>query len=129
LAAAAAVVVVIVVVVAADAEADATSRAAIVLTQPAHGAAGWVFFSQRPNWSADERCRTAGWREPGACDETISSRKGRHVSKDQNSYAKRQREMNKKRKAEDKRVRRQKRKEQGSVPDAPDVADPSASRQ
>ncbi len=36
------------------------------------------------------------------------------MGKDQNTYAKRQREMNKKRKAEDKRTRRQKRKEQGS---------------
>ena len=46
----------------------------------------------------------------------VISRKGQHVGKDQNTYAKRQREMNKKRKAEDKRVRRQKRKEEG-IPD------------
>jgi sRNA-binding protein len=37
------------------------------------------------------------------------------VSKVQNTYAKRQREMNKKRKAEDKRARREKRKEQARV--------------
>ena len=37
------------------------------------------------------------------------------MSKDQNTYAKRQREMNKKRKAEDKRARRKKRKEQAQV--------------
>jgi hypothetical protein len=45
------------------------------------------------------------------------------VGKDQNTYAKRQREMNKKRKAEDKRVRRQKRKENGIPIDAPEADD------
>lgn len=50
------------------------------------------------------------------------------MGKDQNTYAKRQREMNKKRKAEDKRVRRQKRKENGIPVDAleaDDSQDPS----
>jgi len=36
------------------------------------------------------------------------------MARDQNTYAKRWREMNKKRKAEEKRARRQRRKEQGS---------------
>jgi hypothetical protein len=49
------------------------------------------------------------------------------VGKDQNTYAKRQREMNKKRKAEDKRVRRQKRKENGIPMDAPEADDDSQS--
>jgi hypothetical protein len=49
------------------------------------------------------------------------------VGKDQNTYAKRQREMNKKRKAEDKRVRRQKRKENGIPIDAPEAGDGSLS--
>jgi len=49
------------------------------------------------------------------------------VGKDQNTYAKRQREMNKKRKAEDKRVRRQKRKENGIPIDAPESDDDSQS--
>ncbi len=45
------------------------------------------------------------------------------MGRDQNTYAKRQREMNKKRKAEDKRTRRQRRKEQGQFrsADAPDL--------
>jgi hypothetical protein len=47
------------------------------------------------------------------------------VGKDQNTYAKRQREMNKKRKAEDKRARRQKRKEQAHSTGEQDVADRS----
>ena len=38
------------------------------------------------------------------------------MAKDQNTFAKRLREMNKKRKAEDKRERRRKRKEQASEP-------------
>ena len=46
------------------------------------------------------------------------------MGKDQNTYAKRQREMNKKRKAEDKRVRRQKRKEQGPAVYPPEAGDP-----
>ena len=54
----------------------------------------------------------------------VISRKGQHVGKDQNTYAKRQREMSKRRKAEDKRVRRQKRKEQGPAVDTPESSDP-----
>jgi hypothetical protein len=45
------------------------------------------------------------------------------MAKNQNTYAKRQREMNKKRKAEDKRVRRLKKKEQPSVPVEPNVTE------
>jgi hypothetical protein len=45
------------------------------------------------------------------------------MGKDQNTYAKRQREMNKRRKAEDKRARRKKRKEQGPVVAEPSEAD------
>jgi len=49
------------------------------------------------------------------------------MGKDQNTYAKRQREMNKKRKAEDKRNRRQKRKEEGGQFDSatPDLNTPA----
>ena len=45
------------------------------------------------------------------------------MAKDQNSYAKRQREINKKRKAEEKRERRRKTKEQVDAPVEPDLAD------
>jgi hypothetical protein len=45
------------------------------------------------------------------------------MSKDQNSFAKRQREIAKKRKAEEKRERRRKRKEQASATIEPNVAD------
>jgi len=45
------------------------------------------------------------------------------VGKPQNTYAKRQREMNKKRKAEDKRIRRRKRKEQAPSAVEPQTAD------
>lgn len=46
------------------------------------------------------------------------------MGKDQNTYAKRQREMNKKRKAEDKRVRRLKRKEQAHSTSEQNAVDP-----
>ena len=45
------------------------------------------------------------------------------MGKDQNTYAKRQREMNKKRKAEDKRARRQRRKDQPPLAVEPQEAD------
>jgi hypothetical protein len=45
------------------------------------------------------------------------------MAKDQNTFAKRQREMQKKRKAEEKRARRQKKKEQAKEIAAPDVGD------
>jgi hypothetical protein len=48
------------------------------------------------------------------------------MGKDQNTYAKRQREMNKKRKAEDKRARRQKRREQAHNAVVTHVADRAA---
>ena len=119
----------VVVVAAADAGAGATSRAALVVTQPAQ-----VRLAVSFSFAAGEPVRRRavqdrGPAQPGACGETVCSTKGQHVAKDQNTYAKRQREMNKKRKAEDKRVRRQKRKEQGSAPDAADIADPSVPRQ
>ncbi len=51
------------------------------------------------------------------------------MSKDQNTYLKRQREMEKKRKAEEKRARRRKKKEEASGASEPDVADPSATEE
>lgn len=45
------------------------------------------------------------------------------MGRDQNTYAKRQREMTRKRKAEDKRVRRQRRKEQAHSAVAPDATE------
>ncbi len=45
------------------------------------------------------------------------------MAKDQNSFAKRQREIAKKRKAEEKRERRRKKKEQADAPIEPDLAD------
>ena len=53
------------------------------------------------------------------------------MARDQNTYAKRQREMNKKRKAEDKRARRRKRKEQEQFDFAagPNIVAPAASEQ
>ena len=46
------------------------------------------------------------------------------MSKDQNTYLKRQREMEKKRKAEEKRARRLKKKEEASGASEPDIANP-----
>lgn len=52
------------------------------------------------------------------------------MSRDQNTYLKRQREMEKKRKAEDKRARRQKKKEEATDnPSDPDVVDPLATEE
>ena len=51
------------------------------------------------------------------------------MSKDQNTFLKRQREMEKKRKAEEKRARRQRKKEEASGASEPDVADPSATEE
>ena len=48
------------------------------------------------------------------------------MAKDQNSYAKRQREIKKKRKAEEKRERRRKTKEQTDAPVEPNLADQPA---
>lgn len=45
------------------------------------------------------------------------------MAKDQNTYAKRQREMKKKRKAEEKRERRRKKKEELDAPVEPDLDD------
>jgi hypothetical protein len=63
--------------------------------------------------------------------EILIRRKGRRMARDQNTYAKRQREMNKKRKAEDKRARRRKRKEQEQFDFAagPNIVAPAASEQ
>ena len=43
------------------------------------------------------------------------------MAKDQNTYAKRQRELKKKQKAEDKRERRRRKKEQTDAPAEPDL--------
>ena len=51
------------------------------------------------------------------------------MSKDQNTYLKRQREMEKKRKAEEKRARRQKKKEEANGASEPDIANPSATEE
>ncbi len=51
------------------------------------------------------------------------------MSKDQNTYLKRQREMEKKRKAEEKRARRQKKKEEANGASEPDIANPSATKE
>ena len=51
------------------------------------------------------------------------------MSKDQNTYLKRQREIEKKRKAEEKRVRRQKKKEKANGASEPDIANPSATEE
>jgi hypothetical protein len=48
------------------------------------------------------------------------------MGKDQNTFLKRQREMEKRRKADEKRVRRQKRKEEAGAPGEPVVAGASA---
>ncbi|MBC8872509.1 MAG: hypothetical protein H8E44_24005 [Planctomycetes bacterium] len=48
------------------------------------------------------------------------------MAKDQNSYAKRQRELVKKRKAEEKRERRRKKKEQANAPIEPNLDDQPA---
>jgi len=48
------------------------------------------------------------------------------MAKDQNTFLKRQREMEKKRKADDKRARRQKKKDGVDDTSEPDIADPSA---
>lgn len=45
------------------------------------------------------------------------------MAKDQNTFAKRQREMQKKRKAEEKRERRRKKKEQANIDAEQDAAD------
>jgi len=47
------------------------------------------------------------------------------MSKDQNTFLKRQREMEKKRKAEEKRARRRKKKEAANADSEPDIANPS----
>ena len=47
------------------------------------------------------------------------------MAKDQNTFLKRQREMEKRRKADEKRLRRQKRKEEASGPGEPAIATPS----
>jgi hypothetical protein len=46
------------------------------------------------------------------------------MSKDRNTYLKRQREMEKRQKADEKRLRRQKKKEEANGPGEPDVANP-----
>jgi len=54
------------------------------------------------------------------------------MSKDQNTYLKRQREMEKKRKAEEKRARRRRKKEEASGASGasePDIANPSATEE
>ena len=51
------------------------------------------------------------------------------MAKDQNTYLKRQREMEKKRKAEEKRVRRLRKKEEVNGADEPDIANPSATEE
>jgi len=51
------------------------------------------------------------------------------MSKDKNTYLKRQREMDKKRKAEEKRARRQKKKEEASGTGEPDNTNPSATEE
>jgi len=51
------------------------------------------------------------------------------MSKDQNTFLKRQREMEKKRKAEEKRARRRKKKEAASADNESDIASPSDAEQ
>jgi hypothetical protein len=59
-----------------------------------------------------------------ARDHSIQDEKrGWFMSKDQNSFAKRQREMAKKRKAEEKRERRRKKKEQARASAGPSLVD------
>ncbi|HYW80976.1 MAG TPA: hypothetical protein VE890_15455 [Thermoguttaceae bacterium] len=45
------------------------------------------------------------------------------MAKDQNTFLKRQREMEKKRKADDKRARRQKKKDEANNPSEPEIVD------
>ena len=51
------------------------------------------------------------------------------MSRDQNTYLKRQREMEKKRKAEDKRARRQRKKEEANNTSDPDIVDSSVTEE
>jgi hypothetical protein len=51
------------------------------------------------------------------------------MGRDQNTFLKRQREMEKRRKAVEKRVRRQKRKEEANGPGEPHIAHPSTTEE
>ncbi len=74
-----------------------------------------------------------GTLPPRDCGETCifdpTEREKQSMAIDRNTFIKVQREMEKKRKADEKRARRQKKKEEANGASEPDIADPSATEE